>query len=332
MKTSTKAVARANSKSPAAPADKTNRKLWAWGAGAAAAAGLAALNVARTRRVEAENPPVGDVIEVDGVALHYLAQGSGSPIVLLHGNGATVDDWTASGLFDRLAANHRVIAFDRPGFGHSERPRTKLWTPRAQAELIGRAIERLGIEKPLVVGHSFGTLVTLALALDRPQLARGIVLIGGYFYATARADALLTAPPAIPVVGDLMRYTVSPLIAAATSPLAKKKIFHPAPVSDKFDAFPIELAFRPSQIRAEAAEAGMMIPAAAALNNRLGELELPVSIIAGAGDKMVLPGPQSQRLHDALPNSSLLLIDGAGHMVHYTATDQVAAAIAEAAD
>jgi pimeloyl-ACP methyl ester carboxylesterase len=308
-----------------------NRKLWAWGAAATAAAGLAAYNITNARRIEADNPPAGDFIDVDGVELHYVEQGSGTPIVLLHGNGAAVDDWKASGLFDRLAADHRVIAFDRPGFGHSERPRTTVWTPRAQAALIARAIQQLGIERPLVVGHSFGTLVTLALALDHPGLASGIVLIGGYFYGTVRADALLTSPPAIPVLGDAMRYTVSPLIARAVSPIAAKKIFHPAPVSEKFGDFPIELAFRPSQIRAEAAEAGMMIPAAARLNNRLDELTLPVTIIAGAGDKMVLPEPQSQRLHDALPDSSLLLIDGAGHMVHYTATDQVAAAIGEAA-
>jgi pimeloyl-ACP methyl ester carboxylesterase len=308
-----------------------SRKLWAWGAGAVAAAGLAAYNVAQAKRTEAENPPVGGFVEVDGVELHYLERGTGSPIVLLHGNGATVEDWTASGLFDRLAAKHRVIAFDRPGFGHSERRRTTIWTPQAQAALIAQAIQQLGIERPLVVGHSFGTLVTLALALDHPGLARGIVLIGGYFYGTVRADALLSSPPALPVIGDAMRYTVSPLLARAIRPLAEKKIFHPAPVSDKFDAFPIELAFRPSQIRAEAAEAGMMIPAAMRLNERLDELELPVTIIAGAGDKMVLPGPQSERLHEALPGSTLRLIDGAGHMVHYTATDQVAAAIEEAA-
>lgn len=309
----------------------SNRKLWAWGAGAAAVAGLAAYNLSRTRRAEADNPPVGEFVEVDGVQLHYLAQGSGSPVVLLHGNGATLEDWTASDLFDQLAANHRVIAFDRPGFGYSERPRTTVWTPRAQAALIAGALEALGIERPLVVGHSFGTLVTLALALDFPEQVSGIVLIGGYFYGTPRADAVLASPAALPVVGDAMRYTVSPLIAQAVSPLAKKKIFHPAPVAETFDAFPIELAYRPSQIRAEAAEAGMMIPAAMALNERLGELDLPVTIIAGEGDKMVLPGPQSKRLHEALPGSRLHMIEGAGHMVHYTATAAVAGAIEEAA-
>lgn len=312
--------------------DMRDTKLWAWGAGAAVAAGLAAYNLIQTRRAEADNPPLGDFVEVDGVALHYLERGTGSPIVLLHGNGAMIQDWLASGLFDRLAANHRVIAFDRPGFGHSERPRATAWTPEAQARLFAGALDRLGIEKPLVVGHSWGTQVALALALDHREKVRGIVLMGGYLYPTVRADALLSAPAAVPVIGDAMRYTVSPLLAAAVTPAALKKVFSPAPVDPRFrEAFPIELTRRPSQIRAESAEAALMIPAAAALCRRYGELDLPVTIIAGAGDKMVLPEPQSQRLHDELPGSSLLLIDGAGHMVHYTATDQVAAAIREAA-
>ena len=73
-----------------------------------------------------------------------------------------------------------------------------------------------------------------------------------------------------------------------------------------------------------------MIPAAAMLSRRFEELDLPVTIVAGAGDRMVDPADQAERLHDALPGSRLVLIEGSGHMVHYTATDRVAAAIEEA--
>jgi pimeloyl-ACP methyl ester carboxylesterase len=320
-----------NSAARAAADDDGHRKLWAWGAGAAAAAGLAVFNVVQARRAEADNPPVGSFIEVDGVRLHYLEKGSGTTIVLLHGNGATLEDWTASTLFDRLAENHRVIAFDRPGFGYSERPRFSIWTPQAQAKLISKAIQQLGVQQPLLVAHSFGTLVAMAMALNLPAAVRGLVLMGGYFYPTVRADAFLSAPPAIPVVGDVLRYTVSPLLGAAVSPLATKKLFDPAPVSDKFEDFPIALSFRPKQIRAEAAEAVMMIPAAAALDDRRERIAVPVTLIAGAGDKIVDPEPQTKRLHAALPGSRLHMIEGAGHMVHYTAIEEVAAAIEEAA-
>ena len=307
--------------------------LWKWGAGAAAVTALAATavyNQLRAQQAEAENPPLGDFLEVDGVELHYLESGEGQPIVLLHGNGAMAQDWIASGLLDQLALKHRVIAFDRPGFGHSERPRSTIWTAEAQAALIARALDQLGVEKPLVVGHSWGTLVTLALALDHPERVGGIVLLGGYFYPSVRGDVLFASPPAVPGIGDVMRYTISPLIGAATSPAIVKKIFSPAPVPDSFSAFPLDMSLRPSQIRASAAEAALMIPSAATLAKRYGELQLPVTIIAGAGDRLITPEDQAQRLADFLPQAKLRLIEGSGHMVHYTATDEVAGAIEEA--
>ncbi len=315
-------------------AEQVHGSLFKWGAGAAvagAALGAAAVyNRRQAKRAEERNPPAGRFIEVDGVSLHYLERGEGAPIVLLHGNGAMIEDWVASGLLNRLSRTHRIIAFDRPGFGHSERPRSTVWTAEAQAALVAGALKELGIEKPLVVGHSWGALVTLALALDNPGLASGIVLLGGYYYPSVRGDVLFASQPAIPGIGDAMRYTVSPLLGRALSPAVAKKVFSPAPVPDKFESFPMDMALRPSQIRAEAAEAALMIPAAARLSKRFEKLELPVTIVAGTGDRMVDPADQAERLHEALPGSRLVLIDGSGHMVHYTATEEVAAAIEEA--
>ena len=112
--------------------------------GAAAALGGAALyNRAQARRAERDNPPVGRFLELDGARLHYLDEGpadtgttglgGGPPVVLLHGNTVTLDDWIVSGVFDLTARSRRVVAFDRPGFGYSERPRGRSWTPAAQA-------------------------------------------------------------------------------------------------------------------------------------------------------------------------------------------------------
>jgi hypothetical protein len=83
---------------------------------AAALAASAVYNIYRTRKVEREHPPSGRFITVDGVRLHYLEKGEGPPVVLIHGNVVTAEDFVLSGVFDRLARNHRVIAFDRPGF------------------------------------------------------------------------------------------------------------------------------------------------------------------------------------------------------------------------
>lgn len=303
-------------------------------AAAAAVLGATALATRRAaRRAERAHPPVGRFIEIDGVRLHYWERGRGAPLVLLHGNGTMIQDFLVSGLADAAAERYRVIVFDRPGFGYSARPRTRLWTPRAQAELLHEALRRLGVERPIVVGHSWGTLVALALALEHPADVRGLVLASGYYFPTFRLDALLLAPPALPVLGDVLRYTLSPLLGRLMLPLILRRLFAPAPVPPRFAAFfPFALSLRPGQIRASAAESGLMIPAALALRRRYRELRMPVAIVAGASDRLIDAGRQSGRLGRSLPgDGELRLIPRAGHMVHQTAPDQVLAAIDRAA-
>jgi pimeloyl-ACP methyl ester carboxylesterase len=98
-------------------------------------------------------------LEVNGLRLHYVERGSGAPLVLLHGNGSMIQDFESSGLIDLAAKNYRVIVFDRPGFGHSDRPRNVVWTPAAQAELVNSALDRLGVSHAIVLGHSWGASV-----------------------------------------------------------------------------------------------------------------------------------------------------------------------------
>lgn len=307
------------------------KRLSSWRGLALAAVGtlIAAAFVVRskTRQAERANPPTGQFIEVDGVRLHYVERGEGQPVVMLHGNGSMVEDFAGSGLIDRTAANYRVIVFDRPGFGHSERPRNRIWTPIAQARLLQRALQQLGVEHPIVVGHSWGTLVALAMALEFPSYVRSLVLLSGYYYPSVRLDVVLVSPPAIPVIGDLMRFTISPLLGRAIWPAAVKTIFSPAAVSPRFAAFPVWMALRPSQLRASAAESAMMVPAAMTLCKRYGELTMPVVILAGAQDRIANPQHNSQRLHDELPQSALRLTQGGGHMIHYLVPDEVMAAI-----
>ena len=311
--------------------DKGGGSLWKWGVGAAgvaAAAGAAAYNAVRARQAEEANPPLGRFVEVEGVRLHYVERGSGPLVVLLHGNGTMIEDWIASGVLDALARDRHVIAFDRPGFGHSERPRRVVWTPAAQARLIAAALRVLGIGPATVVGHSMGTMVAAELALGDPDSARSLVLIGGYYYPSVRPDAILAAPPAIPLIGDAIRYTVSPFIGAAMRPSLEAQLFAPAPVPAKWKSgFPAAMALRPSQIRAAAAEAALIVPAAASLAPRVAGLTLPLTLIAGAGDKVVSTADQSGRLAEALPHSELLIVEGAGHMVHHTADGRVTEAI-----
>jgi len=290
-------------------------------------AAMALVNRHLAKKAEHVNPPAGRFLDVNGVRLHYIERGSGEPLVLLHGNGSMIQDFASSGLIDLAAKNYRVIVFDRPGFGHSERPRNVVWTPHAQAELIGGALAQLGVSDTIVLGHSWGASVAVALALKYPDLIRGLVLASGYYYPTARPDVVAMGAPALPLVGDILSHTLSPLISRAIWPLMMGKIFGPRSVPKKFEAFPKEMALRPSQIRASAAESALMIPDAFGLRNRYGDLKMPVVIIAGEQDRLIDIDTQSARLHSDIPQSRFHRVAGNGHMIQQTATDEVMAAI-----
>src|SRR4051794_13938427 len=161
---------------------------------AAATVGVLAISALVNRRLaekaERDNPPAGQFLEVNGVRLHYVERGSGKPLVLLHGNGSMIQDFESSGLINLAAQNYRTIVFDRPGFGHSDRPRNVVWTPTAQADLISGALRRLGVSHAIVLGHSWGATVAVALALQYPNLVQGLVLASGYYYPTLRLDVI----------------------------------------------------------------------------------------------------------------------------------------------
>ncbi|MEN3291364.1 MAG: hypothetical protein V7642_617 [Burkholderiales bacterium] len=301
------------------------------GVGAALAA-MALFVQYRTKQAERENPPAGKFIEVDGVRLHYIERGEGQPVVLFHGNGTMAEDFDISGVLGLAADKYRVIAFDRPGYGHSERPRGKMWNAGAQAELLYRALKQLGVEQPIIVAHSWGTMVALALALEHPEYVRSLVLLSGYYYPTPRVDVAWLSPPAFPVVGDLMRYTISPLLGRMIWPAMLKKLFYPTRIPENFSSkFPVWMALRPSQLKASAGETALMIPQAAILRQRYRELAMPVVIMSGAQDLHVTPKRHAERLHRELPHSDLMLTPGVGHMMHHIVPDQVMAAIDMAA-
>lgn len=297
---------------------------------AAALAASALINHLLAKKAERENPPIGRFIDVNGVRLHYIERGSGEPLVLLHGNGSMAQDFLSSGLVDMAARSHRVIVIDRPGFGHSERPRRTIWSAEAQADLISDALAQLGVRRGLVMGHSWGCCVAVELGLRHPEMVSGLVLASGYYFPTARRDVPVMSVPALPIVGDLVRHTVSPLLSRVLWPAIIRKLFAPAPVPRKFRGFPKEMAFRPSQIRASAAESALMIPHAFAARASYSDLKMPVTIVAGEDDRLIDTEKQSARLHDAVPGSTFHRVSGAGHMVHQTAPGRIMAAIDEA--
>lgn len=308
---------------------RSDHRILAWSAAAACAVALG--NHAAARLAERLHPPEGSFIEVDGVRLHYRDRGVGSPVVLIHGDGVTGEDYNTSGVTELLLKTHRVLIFDRPGFGYSERPRGRLWTANEQAELLYKALCRLEINRPVVVGHSWGAIVALALAEAHPTHTGGLVLLSGYYFWTLRPDVAPATLAALPLIGDILRYTVSPLLGWLTMPIFKRMLFSPAPVPARFRAeYSPAMALRPSQIRATSLDGALMIPSAVRLRGGYEELSMPVIIMAGEGDKVVFK-KSAERLQASIKNSALRIVKGAGHMVHYSVPQLVAEAVEEVA-
>jgi len=289
---------------------------------------LALLVYAAAKVVEYRNPPIGKFLEIDGARLHYFELGSGAPVVFLHGNATLLQDFTLSEAFAVAATQGRAIAFDRPGFGYSSRPAVRHWTPSEQADLIAEALRRLNGGPAEIVGHSWGTLVAVTLAERHPALVRSLVLLSGYYYPMPRVDAAVAAIGAMPVIGDVLRYTVTPVIGLFTLPVTLAAMFAPSPVSDRFQReFPRLMMLRPWQLRASFGDGAMMRQAAAALQPSYRALRMPIFIAAGSEDRIVAPW-HSERLHQEVQASHLKIIPGTGHMLQHSAPDQVAATVA----
>ena len=262
-----------------------------------------------------------DFIRVAGVRLRYCDSGVGrTPVVLLHGNGSMIEDFLSSGIVEHAGSGYQFIAFDRPGFGHSERPHGCAWGPSEQANLLLDALARLGIERPIIVGHSWGALVAMAMALESPEEVAGLVLMSGYYYPVPHVR-----PIAAPFGSDVVRYAIRRLMA----PQMLRRVFAPCTVPDRFKRdYPLSLATRVSQMQAVDEDAAGLLPAARALCRLYRNVSVPVHLIAGSDDRIVDTELHSGRLHRELGTSTFHCVRGCGHMVHHAAPDKVISAIA----
>lgn len=308
------------------------RRAWPTPLVAVAALGACALAVAvLTYKAERSFPPKGRFITVDGVKLHYKVFGAADAaetVVLLHGNGTMAEELEISGLVEQLAVHHRVVLFDRPGYGYSERPPSKRWMPHEQAALLTMALAELDIERPIVLGHSWGTLVALSMGLHHADRIGGLVLVSGYYFPSLRIDASLLSAPAVPVLGTLIRHTLSPLLGRLMWPLALRRMFSPSLPTAAFEQrYPVWMSLRPSQLKASASESAQMVPAATAMRPLYQDLKVPTVLVAGADDRLLSTRWHSSHLHEQIEDSWLRIVEDAGHMVHHVATGQVVAAV-----
>jgi len=267
-------------------------------------------------------PPVGNFVTVDGVRLHYKRAGEGAPLVLIHGASGNLRDWDF-GAHAAFAKTHDTIAFDRPGFGYSERPDGAA-DPAVQAGLLQKASALLGQDRPVVMGHSYGGVVALAWGVFIPETARGLVLLSApshvwegplnrrYLIGSGRVFG--------PFIRRIYHYF-------ATPPRIRREvgvIFAPQDVPEAYvETMGVELALRADTLKANAEDIIHMRDYLAKMEPRYIALNLPVEILHGTADRIVSPRIHSDILAEKLPNARYSRIDGLGHMPHHSHLAQV---------
>jgi len=299
---------------------------------AAAALGASALFTARTaRRVTRELPPRGRFVDLDGGRLHYLDLGSGPPIVMIHGLGGQTAHFTHS-LTDRLKDDFRLVVVDRPGAGHSPRAADAPANVRAQAASIAGLIRHLALERPLVVGHSLGGAVALALALDHPDAVGGLALIAPLTHPQDEVpDAFRGLAIRSPAVRRFVAATVATPAAIATRDKVLAHVFGPDPVPDDFGtAGGGLLGLRPSAFYHTSTDLVAASEDLPAMVERYGTLAVPVAVLYGRDDRILSPQAHGEALRGRVPDLRLDVVDG-GHMLPITAPDATAAWIRDVA-
>lgn len=293
----------------------------------------------REAAAEARFPPLGQILTVDGRRVHAVVMGQGPDLVLIHGAGGNLRDFTFD-LAARLAGQYRVILFDRPGAGYTDRADTdyeSLWTttaesPQEQAELLMKAAGQLGAVRPIVLGHSYGATVAIAWAVYHPDRIAALIDVSGpvmpwpgglsWFYNVNGS-----------LVGGVM---VPPLITAfATQTMIDDSltgVFAPNPVPEGYaDSFGVPLSLRRAAIRANARQVSTLRPEVVRMSPLYPQITIPVEIVHGDADTTVPLAIHSEPLSRLVPGAHLTVLPGVGHMPHHADPAAVIAAIDRAA-
>lgn len=287
------------------------------------------MNIARlldySKFIDRQNPRRGELVEVPGGLLHYIRGGPpGAPVlVLVHGASGNLCDWTSS-VFDALARDWHVLAFDRPGYGYSRLKSAASWMVGPQVEALRAALRALGHERYAVFGHSYGVAVGLEWALRYPEEVTGLISMSGAMASWKGDLGWRYRWGGRWPMGRLMSAAI-PLIdndALLLRELAE--VFAPQPVPQNYiREGAVRLALRPATF---AHNLRAMDQLHAQTMHQLPQVKTilcPGEVIHGELDQIVPLDPSSQPIATLSPAARLTVLDGIGHMPHHADPERI---------
>ncbi|CDX24939.1 Alpha/beta hydrolase fold protein [Mesorhizobium sp. ORS 3324] len=292
---------------------------------------LAVVTRAGAWLVERRNPPSGEFADVDDTRIHYVhipapAGADLPPVVFIHGASANLKDQMLP-LRPLLEGRAEMLFLDRPGFGWSERGSNE--TLAAQAHTIAALMDRLGIERAIVVGHSFGGAVTTAFAREHPERTLGLVFLAPVSHPwPGGATAWYYKLTAVPVVGWLFSETVAYAAGMLRIGNATACVFSPNNVPKGYiGKASIPLVLRPPAFRANARDVAQLYDYVCAASPGYREIKAPTVVISGDRDKVVYATVHSVGLGRDIPGAELVGVTNLGHKPDWIAPDLVVGAI-----
>jgi pimeloyl-ACP methyl ester carboxylesterase len=288
-------------------------------------AGLVFYSRRTARRVEKALPPLGRFVDVDGGTIHYLDQGSGPTLLMIHGLSGQMRHFTHS-LLERLKDDYRVIIIDRPGNGYSTRPPQASAAISSQAHTVARFIDALKLERPLVVGHSLGGAIALSLALDHPQQVGGLALLAPATHPQPQVPAAFLG---LAIYSALLRTLIAWTLAIPFSikygPIVLGTVFGPQAVPADFATKGGGLlALRPSSFIAASSDLMAATEDLEKMPARYGSLKVPVGILFGTDDRILDIARHGEPAAAKIQGADFERIEGEGHMVPITSPDRAA--------
>src|SRR3984957_724691 len=292
-------------------------------------AGLVLFAANTARKVEAAVPPCGQFIEIDGQRLHYVDTGGPGPaIVMIHGLGGTLWNFTYA-LVDKLSGEFRVIAVDRPGSGYSARADDAPAKLSAQADTLAKFVRALGLKQPLLVGHSLGGALSLAIALDHPDCAGALALIAPLTHAQADVPEpfrglVISSRGMLKIIA----WTLAIPMSIRSAPVLLKIVFGP-------DAVPADfptrggglLGLRPKSFYNTSSDLAAVNEDLPGMMKRYGGLSIPLGMLFAKGERVLEFRRQGEAMKQTCPALDLVLLDEHGHMLPVTAPDNTAGLI-----
>lgn len=300
------------------------------GGGLAVVGGLAGFAYVMARKAEAAVPPLGHFLDVAGMRIHVREFGKPDrpAILLIHGLGGQMRNFPDS-LTRPLADDYRVIVIDRPGSGYSARKLAASAGLAAQAASVAAIIEALGLDAPLVVGHSLGGAIALALALDHPAKVGGLALIAPLTLPQDHVpDVFRPLVVRSRLVRLLLAWTLATPGAMRNGGRAMATVFGPDPVPPNYATSGGGLlGVRPSSYynaSSDLVAAGGELPVYAA---RYGELACPIGILFGTADQILDHHRHGGEMAALIPGLDLEWVEGGGHMTPIAAPERTIAFI-----